>query len=71
MGTTSWKTMIVGSLLAILIAIQPLIEVGEIDWKSVILAGLVALFSYLVKDKDVTGGQRSNKMFVNKPESQK
>lgn len=66
MGTTSWKTMIVGSLLAVLIAIQPLIEVGEIDWKSVILAGLVALFSYLVKDKDVTGGQRSNKMLLKK-----
>lgn len=67
---TSWKTMVVGAILAILIAVQPLLETGTIDWKAVILAALVALFSYLVKDKDVTGGTRSNKMQLpNRPKT--
>lgn len=52
----NWKTTIVGALMAVVIAVQPIISTGAIDWKAVGLAALVALFGYLVKDKNVTGG---------------
>ena len=51
----SWKTTIVGAVLATIVAIQPIIELGVIDWKRVALAGLIALMGYLAKDADVTG----------------
>lgn len=52
----SWKTTLVGALLAAFIVIQPLLEGDSISWKRIVGAGLVAFLSYLVKDKDVTGG---------------
>ena len=57
----SWKSTLVGALLAAVIAIQPILETGAIDWKRVILAGLVALLGYVVKDGNVTGGTIENK----------
>ena len=57
---TSWKTTVVGALLAIVIAVQPILATGTIDWKAVILAALVALLGYLAKDSNVTGGTVSN-----------
>lgn len=51
----SWKTTIVGALLATVIAIQPFFEPGAYDFKKLLLAGLVALLGYLAKDFDTTG----------------
>jgi hypothetical protein len=66
LSNTSWKTTLVGALIAILVAVQPLISTGQIDWKAVGIAALIALFGFLSKDKDVTGGTRSNKEIVTK-----
>lgn len=52
----SWKTTLSGCLVAVFVAIQPIIETGVIDWKKVILAGLIAAFSFVAKDSNVTGG---------------
>lgn len=52
----SWKTTIVGAILATVIAIEPLISTGVVDWKKVGFAGLIALMGYLAKDNNVTGG---------------
>jgi len=52
---TNWKTTILGILAAIMIAVAPLIQTGQVDWKAVALAAAVALFGYFAKDKDVTG----------------
>jgi len=54
----SWKTTIIGAIAAAFIAIQPMISTGEIDWKSVGIAALVALFGYLTKDAGVTGTEK-------------
>jgi hypothetical protein len=58
MKVTSWKTTVVGAILALIIAIQPLIATGTIDWKQVIIAGLIAVLGYVAKDRDVTGGTK-------------
>jgi len=47
-----FKTTILGSLIAIAVAIKPLLETGEIDWLQVSIAGLIGLFSYFSKDID-------------------
>jgi hypothetical protein len=52
----NWKTTLFGGLAAVVIAVQPLIATGSIDWKAVGLAALVAAFSFFAKDANVTGG---------------
>lgn len=54
----NWKTTILGAITAAFVAIQPLIATGEIDWKAVGLAALIALFGYLAKDAGVTGTEQ-------------
>jgi hypothetical protein len=56
----SWRTSLVGALVAILVAVQPLITTGQIDWKAVGIAALIALFGFLSKDSNVTGGTKDN-----------
>lgn len=51
----NWRTTILGCLLAIAIAVEPLITEGHIDWKKVVLGGLIAAFSFLTKDARETG----------------
>lgn len=51
----SWKTTIIGAVTAIIVAVQPIIATGTIDWKAVGLAAVIALFGFLAKDADVTG----------------
>lgn len=51
----SWKTTLLGALLAITVAVQPLITTGTIDWKAVTIAVLIAALGYFAKDHDVTG----------------
>jgi hypothetical protein len=58
MKVTSWKTTVIGAILALAVAIQPLLTTGTIDWKQVIIAGLIALLGYVAKDSDVTGGSK-------------
>lgn len=54
----SWRTTIIGAIGATFVAIQPLIETGAIDWKSVGIAALIALFGYLAKDAGVSGTEK-------------
>ncbi len=51
----NWRTTLVGAILAIVVAVQPIIATGSIDWKAVSLAALIALLGYLAKDAGVTG----------------
>lgn len=51
----SWKTTIVGAILGVLLAVQPLYESGVVDWKKIALGAGIALFGYLAKDFDTTG----------------
>jgi hypothetical protein len=56
----SWKTSLAGAALAAIIAIQPLVQNGNIDlkrdWPKLGCAACVAVFGFFAKDKDVTGG---------------
>jgi hypothetical protein len=45
--TADVKTTILGAVLAVIIAIQPLVSTGEIDWKAVVFGALIAFFGYL------------------------
>jgi hypothetical protein len=56
----SWKTTLVGCILAVFIAVAPLISTGSLDWKAIVAAVLIAIGSYLQKDNNVTGGNKSN-----------
>lgn len=51
----NWRTTVLGAIAAAFVAIQPLIATGEVDWKAVGIAALIALFGYLSKDAGVTG----------------
>jgi hypothetical protein len=67
MTVTSWKTTLFGALIAICVAVQPLIATGKIDWKAVGLAALIALFGFFSKDSNVTGGTKQLGTKVFKP----
>jgi hypothetical protein len=54
----SWKTTVLGAILAVGIAVQPIIATGKIDWKQVAIAAFVAAIGYFSKDADVTGGTK-------------
>ena len=64
MQNISWKTTLIGCILAIAVAIEPLISTGVIDWKKVVIAALIAALSFVMKDSDITGGTRSNNEVV-------
>ena len=51
----NWKTTVVGVIIAIVIAVSPILETGTIVWKDIILAAIIAAFGYFAKDHDVTG----------------
>ena len=50
----NWKTTLFGIVTAAIVAIQPIIETGSIDWKKLGYAALIAIFGYLVKDHNAT-----------------
>lgn len=54
----NWRTTLAGAVLAVVIAVQPFIESGAWDLKSVAVAAFVALLSYLAKDAGVTGAEK-------------
>lgn len=51
----NWRTTLVGGLLAAIIAVQPLLETGVIDWSKITLAAIIAILGYVAKDSKVTG----------------
>ena len=51
----SWRTTLTGAILAIVIAVEPIISTGVIDWKRVGMGALIALMGYLAKDAGVSG----------------
>jgi hypothetical protein len=54
----SYKTTISGCLIAVFVAVQPIIETGILDWKKIGIAALIAAFSFFAKDNNVTGGTK-------------
>lgn len=63
----NYKTTIVGALLAAVVAIQPLLSTGEIDYKQLVMAALIAALGYFAKDHDVTGGTKGQDTISNPP----
>jgi len=57
----SWKTTLFGCLAAVMVAIAPILQTGTVDWKALVIAALLAAFSFVAKDSNVTGGTVSNK----------
>lgn len=51
----NYRTTLIGAILAAIVAIQPYLETGEVEWKQLSLAGLIALLSYVAKDAKVSG----------------
>ena len=49
----SYKTTLLGIITAAIVAIQPIIETGNIDWKKIGYAALIAAFGYVAKDFNV------------------
>jgi hypothetical protein len=52
----SWKTTVLGAVIAAIVAIQPIISTGNVDWKAVGLAALIAALGFVAKDSNVSGG---------------
>lgn len=46
----NWKTTLMGLVTATIVAITPILETGNIDYKQLGYAALIAIFGYLVKD---------------------
>lgn len=54
----NWRTTIIGGGMAILLAIQPLVDFAQgesINWAQVGFAASIALFGYLSKDAGISG----------------
>lgn len=62
----NWRTTFIGCLIAVIVAVQPLLTTGQVDWKQVGFAALIALFGFISKDAKVTGGT-----IAQTPEAQK
>ena len=45
-----WRSTIAGALLAAVVAIQPIIESGTVDWVNICIAALIAALGYIVRD---------------------
>lgn len=53
----NWKTTILGAIIGGLIAVQPIIESGNVDIKQIMMGFLVAALGVVSKDFNVTGGK--------------
>ena len=56
----SWKTTLIGAAIATIVAVEPLISTGKINWSQVGVAALIAAFGAISKDNNVTGGDKDN-----------
>ncbi len=45
------KTTIIGAVLAAIIAVEPLITIGSVDWTRIAIGALIAGLSFYTKDK--------------------
>lgn len=54
----NWKTTLAGAIAGGLIAVQPLLATGTVDWKAVGVGFVVAIFGYFAKDAGVTGTEK-------------
>ena len=54
----NWKTTLVGAILAAIVAIQPLFDAGEYDYKKLVFAAAIAAFGFLSKDYNVSGQKK-------------
>ena len=52
----SWKTTLVGLLMAILNSAAPLLSGTSPDWKTLGMSAGMAALGFLAKDANVTGG---------------
>lgn len=50
----NWQTTLMGIITATIVAITPILETGNINWKQLGYAALIAIFGYLVKDHNAT-----------------
>lgn len=55
MNALNWKTTVIGVVGAIIYAVLPLVQGGQIVIKDIVIAAVVAAIGYFSKDKDVTG----------------
>ena len=51
----NWKTTLAGIAAALVIALQPLVTLGEFKWYNVLLGVAVGLLGFVSKDFDKTG----------------
>lgn len=51
----NWKTTIVGAVIGGLVAIQPILESGQINVQELLIGFLIAAFGAVSKDFNVTG----------------
>lgn len=51
----NWRTTLIGCLLAAIVAVEPIISEGEVNWIKVGFAAMIAMFSVVSKDANVTG----------------
>ena len=51
MKNTDLITTILGVIIAVGVAVQPLIQTGQIDWKQVAIAAIIAAFGYFTNKK--------------------
>jgi hypothetical protein len=52
----SWKTTVIGLILAVGNVVLPLIQNGTVTWKQISTSALIAAFGFVAKDAGVTGG---------------
>jgi hypothetical protein len=68
----SWKSALIGYLAALATLLYPIFSEGRYPTlKELIIAAFMALFGYLVKDKDVTGGKRQTTVAEDTPKEVK
>lgn len=51
----NWRTTVVGIVGAVWIAAEPILQAGQIDWKSLATAVVVAAIGFFAKDAGVSG----------------
>lgn len=50
----NWRTTLIGAVTAAIVAVYPIIQTGEISWKNVLEAAVIAAFGAVAKDANVT-----------------
>lgn len=59
----NWRTTLVGAISAVVLAIQPILELvqgdfSQVNWTQLAFAATLALLGYLTKDAGVSGTQK-------------